>query len=261
MIECKAIAAGYPGRPVLTDLSLTLKKGALTVLIGRNGSGKSTLLGTLVGTVPLTSGEITLSGTSLTRMPSRLRAQKLGFLPQASPTTGLRAAELVLLGRYPHLPYPRRFCEEDRAICLRAMETMHVSHLADRSCSSLSGGELQRVRLAMALAQETDFLLLDEPTAHLDAAEALDLLGILSELAHAGRGIVAVLHGIEDALRHADCISLINGGTCLFSGSPDDFLATNLPQSVFGIRITRLPPPDGDLFRIRRCPECLPSSQ
>ena len=154
MLEIRHLSAGYPGNPVLRDISLTIPGGAVTVIAGPNGCGKSTLLKALTGILPAT-GSATLEGQELLGIPGRERARLVAFLPQNRQVPEITAKNLVLHGRFPYLSYPRRYRQEDLAAAEAAMEKMGIGDLAERRLNTLSGGQRQKVYIAMALAQDT----------------------------------------------------------------------------------------------------------
>jgi iron complex transport system ATP-binding protein len=215
MLEIKNVTAGYPGRPVLQDISLTVPRGAVTVIAGPNGCGKSTLLKALAGILPA-AGSVTLDGGELLTMSGRERARKVAFLPQNRQIPEITVKNLVLHGRFPYLSYPRRYRQQDREVARAAMERLGIAQLASEPLSTLSGGQRQRVYIAMALAQETEYILLDEPTTYLDMGSGFALMDILKELAEGGKGIVAVLHDLPLALEYAHRFNLIqtSGSDC-----------------------------------------------
>ena len=165
MLEIKNMTAGYPGHPVLQDVSLTIPDGAVTVLAGPNGSGKSTLLKALTGILPA-SGSAVLDGQELLTLSGRERARKVAFLPQNRQIPEINVKNLVLHGRFPYLSYPRRYRQEDLRIAEEAMDKMGLAELAERSLTTLSGGQRQKAYIAMALAQDTPVVLLDEPNTY-----------------------------------------------------------------------------------------------
>ena len=209
MVEIQHLSAGYPGHPVLTDISLTFPAGKVTVLAGPNGCGKSTLLRAIAGILP-SNGEILLDGESVRALTSRQRARKIAFLPQNRTVPEITARRLVLHGRFPYLHYPRQYRQEDLAAADAALEALGISDLADRSLSSLSGGQRQKVYIAMALAQDTPVVLLDEPTAFLDIAHQLQLMELAKALAAKGKTVVLVLHDLTLALEHADSLVVMS---------------------------------------------------
>ena len=150
MLDIRNLSAGYPGNPVLRDISLSIPEGAVTVIVGPNGSGKSTLLKALAGILPA-SGSVRLEGLELLELSGRELAKKVAFLPQNRAVPEITVKNLVLHGRFPYLSYPRRYRPEDHKAAEAAMTKMGISDLADRSLATLSGGQRQKVYIAMAL--------------------------------------------------------------------------------------------------------------
>ena len=244
MLEIRNLSAGYPGNPVLKDVSLSIPEGAVTVIVGPNGCGKSTLLKALTGILPAT-GSVRLRGEELLSLCSRELAKRVAFLPQSRPVPEITVDSLVLHGRFPYLSYPRRYRQEDRAVARAAMEKMGVSHLADRSLTTLSGGQRQKVYIAMALAQNTPVVLLDEPNSFLDIRHQLQLMAQAKTLAAEGKTVVLVLHDLSMAMDCADSLAVFSGGHCLFQGSPEEaFLSGGLEES-FGVKVQRAQTPEG----------------
>ena len=244
MLEIQNLSAGYPGHPVLQNVSLSIPAGKVTVIAGPNGCGKSTLLKALAGILPH-SGTVSLDSRELSCLPSRELAQTMAFLPQNRPVPEITAERLVLHGRFPYLRYPRRYREEDRQIAREAMARMGISHLAQRNLPTLSGGQRQKVYIAMALAQNTPVILLDEPTAFLDISHQLQLMHHIRQLAAEGKTVVAVLHDLTMALEQADHLILMENGTITTHGTPEAVFQTGLLSQTFQIPIRRTQTPDG----------------
>lgn len=244
MLEIRNISAGYPGHPVLQDISLSIPDGAVTVIAGPNGCGKSTLLKVLAGILPA-SGSAVLDGQELLCLPGQQRAKKVAFLPQNRTVPEITVKNLVLHGRFPYLSYPRRYRQEDYRMAETAMEKMGVAHLADRSITTLSGGQRQKVYIAMALAQDTPVVLLDEPNAFLDIAHQLQLMEQAKALAGEGKTVVLVLHDLSMALGCADSMAVMSEGKCLFQGSPEDVFLSRCLDAAFGVEMQRFWTPNG----------------
>jgi len=229
----EALCAGYNGRQVLADVDFTVQDGSVTVLLGPNGSGKSTLLKTLARTLAPDAGKVILDGTDIHRQSTRAVAQRLGILPQSpSAPDGLTVRELVGLGRFPYQSLMRQWSRHDEAAVEEAMAVADVAAFADRPVDALSGGQRQRCWIAMVLAQETELLLLDEPTTFLDLKVQVDLLELLVSLAHQqGRTLLVVLHDLNLAAAYADRLVMMKAGRILHDGTPEAvFTADNLKQ-------------------------------
>lgn len=226
------------GRNTLRDVSLTLRPGEFTGLIGPNGAGKTTLLRAALGLLPAT-GE-----SSLALLSPAARARQAAFLPQAREIAwDITVETLVALGRTPHRPGP-----EDRAATARAIAEMRLADLAQRRATNLSGGEQARALIARALAQETPFLLADEPIAGLDPAAQISTMELFARLAGEGRGIVAALHDLSLAARHCTRLIVLHEGSVAADGAPEQVLTASLLQRVFGITGTHVETDAGALF-------------
>ena len=239
VIELNRISAGYGRKTVLKDVSAAFEKGKLTGIIGVNGCGKSTLLKSMLGIVPASSGDITIDGTPLREMSRNDIARRIAYLSQGKSTPDMTVEQLVLHGRFPHLSYPRRYTDQDRVIAVGAMEQMGIVEYAHKPLYSLSGGMKQNSYIAMALAQETDYVLLDEPTTYLDIAHQLELMKILRSFADNGKGIVAVMHDLPMAFTFSDKIILINDGRIVVDDLPEKINEHNVIDKVFRIALDR----------------------
>lgn len=237
ILSAETISAGYDGRKILSDVSLTLPEKKISVILGANGCGKSTLLKTFARLLKPESGMITLDGKSISSLSSREVAKTLGLLPQ-SPVVpeGIKVTDLVARGRF---PYRRAFGgmrPEDFAAVEEALELMGITELADRSVDELSGGQRQRVWIALALAQQTDILLLDEPTTYLDIAYQVEILDLLMELnKKRGTTILMVLHDINLSARYADHIFAMSKGKLVAQGSPSEVISRELMKQIYGL--------------------------
>jgi iron complex transport system ATP-binding protein len=245
------LSAGYDESTILSGLDFAVPHGTMTILVGANGCGKSTLLKTLARILKPTSGYVMLDGKDIHRSATRDVARKLGLLPQGPiAPEGLTVRELVAQGRFPHQSLLRQWTSADEAAVNAAMATAHVSDFAERPVDSLSGGQRQRCWIAMALAQETDLILLDEPTTFLDLKVQVDVMNLLADLAHkTGRTLVVVLHELSLAAAYADTLVMMQAGRIVCSGAPETvFTAANI-KTVFDLDASVLrDPSSGRLF-------------
>jgi len=239
VLELKAVSAGYPGRTVLEDVTLSIRPGKLLVLLGPNGCGKSTLLRTVPGLLPALKGEVLLDGRPLRTYAPKEAARRIAYLPQSRTVPSITARRMVLHGRFPYLSYPRRCRREDYAAADRALELADAADLADRPLPELSGGQRQKVYLAMALAQETETILLDEPTTYLDVRHQLEVLDLVRRLAAEGRAVVLVLHDLCLALALADEIAVLGSGGLLALEPPEEIYQSRILERVMGVRLDR----------------------
>ena len=237
MLEIKNLCAGYGNFSVLHEASLSCESGKITTVIGANGCGKSTLLKSAVGLTDVSSGEILLDGSSVIKMRDNLRAQKISYLAQGKNVPDITVENLVLHGRFPYLSYPRRYRACDRAAAWKAMQKMGVETLADKHLRELSGGMRQKVYIAMALCQETDVILMDEPTSYLDIDRQFKLAETMKSLANEGRTVVAVLHDIILALKISDKIAVMENGHIVFTGTPEEILKEKIIPRVFHVDV------------------------
>lgn len=237
-LRAQGIHAAYGSRPILTDVSVALPRSQVTTIIGPNGCGKSTLLRVLTGILPASRGSVTLEGSPLTTLRPRQIARRLAMLPQTPlAPEGMTVADLTARGRQPHQPWYRQWSREDEQIIADAMTATRVDDLADRPLEELSGGQRQRAWIAMTLAQQTDVLLLDEPTTHLDLAHAVEVLELIVELRRAtGRTICMVLHDMTLAARFSDHLVVLEQGRVRCEGTPQQVMTEDLLLDVFGLR-------------------------
>lgn len=241
MLELKNITAGYGKNTVLCDLNVTFEKGKLTSVVGVNGCGKSTLLKAALGIIPLERGTVTADGAELSSLKRTEIAKRLAYLSQGRDTPDMTVQQMVLHGRFPHLSYPRRYSENDRETARRAMEKVGILHLANESLSALSGGMRQTAYIAMALTQDTDYILLDEPCTYLDIAHQLSLMKLLRELAEGGKGIVAVMHDLPMAFDFSHKIAVVSSGQVIAMDTPSAVSASSVIAETFGITLRHSP--------------------
>tara|TARA_R110002020_G_scaffold58075_7_gene159445 strand:+ start:1939 stop:2784 length:846 start_codon:yes stop_codon:yes gene_type:complete len=233
----KALHAGYDTRRVLDGVDIAIEEGKLTVLLGPNGSGKSTLLKTLARTLNPSAGHVYLDGKDIHRSKTREVAKRLGILPQGPVAPeGLSVKQLVGMGRFPHQGLWQKNAQQDAEAIREAMSYTNVTELAERNVDALSGGQRQRCWIAMVLAQQTDLILLDEPTTFLDLKVQVDLLELLSRLAHEkGRTLLLVLHDLNLAAAYADHLVMMCDGRIVTSGAPSEVFTTANLKRVFDL--------------------------
>lgn len=223
--------------PVIDSESIHVTPGEVTALIGPNGSGKSTMLKGLANQLALDSGTVRLDGTDIHRLQTKELAQKLGLLSQenVSPNS-ITVTKLVQHGRYPHRGFFESLTETDREAIDRALSLAGIEHLREREVGSLSGGQKQLVWIAMVLAQETNVLLLDEPTTFLDLHHQLEVMEIVETLRdESDMTIVLVLHDIDQAARYADHMIALKEGSIYAKGTPETIITEELLAEVFRI--------------------------
>ena len=239
------LKAGYGQRLVVDGVSFTVAAGRMTALIGPNGSGKSTLLATMARLLQPMGGTVLLDGRAVHGQPTRALARELGILPQ-SPLVpeGLTAYELVSRGRHPHQGFLSQWSDKDAAAVETAMGLTGTSDFVRTPVAALSGGQRQRCWIAMAMAQETSVILLDEPTTFLDLRYQVEVLDLLARLAHAhGRTVVVVLHDLNMAVAYADTVLCLKDGRIRAVAGEGRSLSAADVADIFGLEVEAVPHP------------------
>ncbi|MFF2483886.1 ABC transporter ATP-binding protein [Paenibacillus sp. NPDC058071] len=244
----------YDDRLIVQNLNVAIPQGKITALVGSNGSGKSTILKTMARLMNPAKGSVLLDGKSIHKQSTKEVAKQLAILPQ-NPTApdGLTVSELVAYGRFPYQKGFGSMSKEDRQIVQWAIDATGMAEFAERPVDQLSGGQRQRAWIAMALAQETDILFLDEPTTFLDMAHQLEVLQLLQKLNELNnRTIVMVVHDLNHATRYAHHMIAIKKGTVVGEGSPVEVTTPEIIREVFNIEADIVPDPRTGV------PLCLP---
>lgn len=237
MVEIRDLSAGYGKREILRGVSLSMRPGTVTTLLGSNGCGKSTLLKAMLGTADIFGGDILLDGESARQMSATALAQKMAYLPQSKNTPDITVGTLVLHGRFPYLSYPRRYRREDYAFADAALRQMGIEDLAEERLQVLSGGQRQKVYIAMALAQQAGLIMMDEPTTYLDIGQQFRFARLARELAQQGKTLLLVLHDLPLALQISDTLAVLEEGKLGFVGAPAKIMDSDVLQRVFGVRL------------------------
>ncbi len=248
MIDLRQLEFAFDGTPVLKGIDFQLQAGEMVAVIGPNGAGKSTLLRIVAGLLEPTKGSATVLGLNPFRSKPQVLAKRMAHLAQ-----GYRMAfpfsvlEVVLMGRYAHGKSGLfgRDSKRDRKLALAALTRCDVLDLADRRLHELSGGEQRRVRIAQAMCQEAELLLLDEPSSGLDPQHARDLFAIIRAECDADRACLLVTHDLNLAARYADRLLLLHKGEQLALGSPKEVLTSERLQSAFTMQLQHGVLPDG----------------
>lgn len=245
VFQAERITAGYDQKTILHDVSISVPSNKISIIIGANGCGKSTLLKTMARLIKPTSGQVTLDGKPITKIPPKQLARVVGLLPQ-SPIVpeGITVADLIGRGRFPHQTFLKGWTKQDYEAVAEAMDIMKITEFADRNIDELSGGQRQRVWIAMALAQQTDILFLDEPTTYLDITYQVEILDLLTDLNRKhGTTIVMVLHDINLSARYADHIFALHEGQLVAEGAPSSIITSTLINDIFGLHCTVIKDP------------------
>jgi iron complex transport system ATP-binding protein len=235
------------GRWLVRGAGVRVEPGRLVALVGPNGSGKSTLLRLLAGVWAPTEGTAMLDGAPLARVPRRALARAVALVPQDTHIAfAFTVREIVAMGRHAHLGRFERERPADHEAIAQAMARADVTAIADRDATALSGGERQRVLIARSLATEARHLLLDEPTASLDVAHALDVLALCRRLADDGHAVAVALHDLNLARRFATDAVLLRAGAVVASGPIDRVLTPAAVGDVFEVAVSIATPPPPD---------------
>ncbi|MBL8878354.1 MAG: ABC transporter ATP-binding protein [Phycisphaerales bacterium] len=265
-LNCRSLSVHRAARPVIHNISFTLRSGECVCLIGPNGSGKTTLLLTLLGLLKPAAGQVILSlepdqhksadrspsgkptttETALNRIPARERGRFVAYVPQTLTTiTDFTVYDIVAAGRFPYVSPLRPLAQSDEAIVRRAMSLCEIESLTDRPISAVSGGERQKALLAAAVAQDTPLVLLDEPTNSLDPAYQIALARLILEWNAQGRTVVTVSHDLQLAAALGGRTIALRAGRIAADGPADEILTPSLLGTIYGSEFVAIKLPDG----------------
>lgn len=238
LLNCSGISAGYGKEMILKSIDFQLNKGETATIIGPNGSGKSTLLRVITGNLKLRAGTVLIKDSELKSYKSKELARIITFMPQVSKTVpGFTVRDIVGYGRFPHLKFSGKLTPRDNEIIDWAIESVGLTKFRDRPVNNLSGGEFQRSRIAMAVAQESDIIIFDEPTTFLDINHQLHVLELIERLKNEmGKTILMVLHDINQAARYSDRIVVLGDGRKVDEGPPEKVITEEMLSNVFKIQ-------------------------
>lgn len=232
------ISAAYRKKPILEDVSFCVPSGRITVLTGRNGAGKSTLISCLMGEKRDYTGEILLDGQDVRTLSPIDRARNMACLPQELPAPHVQVRELVSFGRTPFTALNGKLTPKDAEKVAWALSVTGMVQYKDNFVDTLSGGERKKAFFAMTLAQDTSLVILDEPTAHLDAVSRFHFLALLDTVRReTGKTFLVVMHDLPETLLCADQLVTLHDHKLVFSGNSEDFLASTVPQVCFHIQL------------------------
>lgn len=235
VLQTKDLTLSYGERTIIDELNIDIPQGEISVFIGGNGCGKSTLLRSIARLLKPKQGSVLLDGEAISRLSTKEVARKMAILPQ-SPTApeGLTVLQLVKQGRYPHQSWLKQWSQKDEEIVQDALKATKMEDLQHRKVDELSGGQRQRAWIALTLAQDTDIILLDEPTTYLDMTHQIEILDLLFELNEKEkRTIVMVLHDLNLACRYAHNIVAIRDKQIYAQGKPEEVISCELVKNVF----------------------------
>ncbi len=235
-LTTNSLSVGYQNKIIVDEVSLSIPTGKITALLGPNGCGKSTLLKSIARILEPMSGEVLLQGENIRTLQGKSFARQLSLLPQAQiPPEGITVREAVSYGRSPYSGFWGQLTDTDNSHVEQAMKATGVDHLSEQKVTDLSGGQCQRVWLALTLAQDTDFVLLDEPTTYLDLNHQVELMKLLQQLKAQGKTVITVLHDINQACRYCDHLVVMKTGQSVAEGNPESVLTSELLLEVFSL--------------------------
>ena len=235
--ETTDLVIKYPGqnRPALNSVNMSAPSGSFYAVLGPNGSGKSTLMKGLLGIAKADQGRALIAERNVSNWDRKALARVIGVVSQSETVSfPITVREMVGMGRYPHLGPLEGEGSEDKVAIHEALEVCDVTHLVNRDLSTLSGGELQRVRIARALAQEPMALVLDEPTSSLDIKHAMEILELLKQSVASGLTVILTTHGLDLAARFSDRMLLLSEGQVAAEGTPDEVVNEETLADVYG---------------------------
>jgi iron complex transport system ATP-binding protein len=244
-IKMNQVTFSYSNGAVLRSVDISVQKGEMVGLIGPNGAGKTTLIRLLSGILDARQGDIQLDGMDTRRLKRNAIAREVAVVPQQfSVPFAYKVEEVVTLGRTPFMKPWRDSTARDRDVVRSTMDAVGIGHLARRCFAELSGGERQKVVLAMALAQETGLLLLDEPTAHLDISHQVEILELLAAVNQKrGLTVLAAMHDLNLASAYFRRLVLLKGGAVVADGAPSQVLTASTVGSAYSVHVQIQPHP------------------
>ncbi len=236
MLELQAVSGGYDSIERIKEISLSFGDSGIVSIIGPNGCGKSTLLKILANLLKPMSGKALLDGRDIRQIGRLEYAKRVSFLPQVRSIPNMSVSSLVMHGRQPYLSYPRRYGAADKRIGEEAMELTGAIAYRHRNVQSLSGGERQKAYIAMSVAQDTDVMLMDEPTTYLDVQHQYEIMELAKKLRKRGKLIILVLHDLNLAMNYSDRMVIMDKGRVLAWEAPATLYQTGIIDKVFHIR-------------------------
>jgi iron complex transport system ATP-binding protein len=238
-IELRDVSCGYAGKAVVEDVNLVVRSGDLLCLLGPNGVGKSTLFKSILGLQPLLSGSILIDGENIRGWSRRRLAQHVGYVAQAhTPPFAFKVADIVAMGRAAHIGAFASPSARDLAIAEEMLTVIGLAHLRDAAYTRISGGERQLVLVARALAQQTGFLFMDEPTANLDYGNQVKILTHIQNLTRRqGLGVMLTTHNPNDALLYASKVAVLGAGRQFVTGNPRAIVTGELLNQLYGVLV------------------------
>jgi iron complex transport system ATP-binding protein len=246
VLQVQDLAFGFPGRTIGRGISFTLGAGEVMCVLGPNGGGKTTLFRTLLGLLSRHAGNILVNSDGLDSLSRGEIARRVGYVPQGHAAYfAFTVREFVLMGRTAHMGALASPARNDVRVAERALESLELSHLAERPVTQISGGERQLALVARALAQEPKLLVMDEPTASLDFGNQVRVLQRIAALASSGISILFATHAPDHAFLAARRVLLLAEGRALAIGTPQEVIRADTLERLYGVSVQVLPLPGG----------------
>ena len=239
MIKVEDVYCGYGKKVVLSDVNLTVHRAELTCFLGENGSGKTTLFKTILGLLPVCKGEISFDGKKLNQLSYKDIARLISYVPQAHKSPfPLQVIDVVLMGQYVHTPgMAGKPNKQNIEIAMNCIKILGIEKLTYRNFNQISGGEKQMVLIARAMAQQPEFIAMDEPTASLDIGNSMKVMNIARTLKEKGYGVIMTTHSPEQARQFADKVIMLKNRTVFKTGSPDEILNSSILSELYNTPI------------------------
>lgn len=238
MIRCESINVKISGKTILQDVALKFPENSIAVIIGKNGSGKTTLLRAIAGAVKY-SGKISIEDKDIKNIKISELSKIVSIMPQVLPLPHVKVNDIVSFGRNPYTGFSGVLGEQDKDVVNNCIKRADIVDISEKYTDEISGGERRKVFFAMLLAQDTSVMLLDEPTANLDASYSRKMMRMITDCKENGKTVVLVLHDINQALEVADFIAAVDNGRCVFLGTVKEACDKKIPEKILSVRPVR----------------------
>lgn len=238
MIQLKNVSFNYGKKVIIKEADVNIKKNKITIVVGPNGCGKTTLLKIISGLLPKKTGDIFIDGKDINDYKRNEIAKKISFMPQMRHTPDMTVNDFLMCARYPYMGINKSPSEADITAVNNAITSTNLSTYAHKNLKKLSGGERQKVYFAMTLAQNTDIILMDEPTTYLDMDKQYEILDLIKRMKN--KTIVMVMHDLTYALKYADYIVVMDNGQIIYSGSVEEVLNSDILSKVYNVKVKEI---------------------
>lgn len=236
LLEVENLSFNVGERKILDDISFSVRDGEIVGIIGPNGAGKTTFLKSINGIVEEIDGKILFNGKNIREYDKKNLARHISFMNQNTNVGfDFSCLDIVILGRYPYLKRFQEYSDEDREKAKKYMQKTNTLKFQDRMITELSGGERQRVLFAKTLTQESELILLDEPTASLDMKYEEEIFSIISQIREEGKSVIAIIHNLRVAMKYCTRLILLSGGKIIGDGTPKEIVTEKNLREIYGV--------------------------